>query len=101
MRKPYENEPKPVLSYEEFTFKNKEFVAYASDFIGRETHFYIYNDACDRGIAIKGKGEVVVYYLSHENVVDGEITHWEYRPTAESKKRVPACVGTSVKIFND
>lgn len=102
MRKPYENEPSPVLSYKEFTYHKGALIAEASNFKDREIHFYIYKDACDRGIAIEGKtGVVVVFYLSHENIINGEITHWEYRPTSESKKRVPQCAHNTVRIIND
>lgn len=102
MRKPYENEPSVVIDYTEFTYADKALVAEASTFKGREIHFDIYTDAADRGIAIRGRtGKIVVFHLSHENIINGEITHWEYRPTKESKARVPQCIHNVVRIFND
>lgn len=81
----------------------KKLVAEASDFgPGGFRLWQIYPDACDEGIAVRGKsGAIVIYALSHVDQKDGDLRAWEFEPISESLRAVPSAKGTSVVIFND
>jgi len=83
--------------------ETKEFVAEASDLDNRHLE-RIYYDACDVGLTIISDktGFAVTYYMANEYTdAEGDVTHWTYFPTTESIRTVPACIGTSVTVFND
>lgn len=86
-----------------FTFRENTFVAEASDMGPTFTTRCIYDDACDEGIAIRSERTniVVIYYLSHTDVKDGDIRYWEFKPISEHERKYPACRGTKVILFND
>lgn len=54
-------------------------------------------------IHLKGKKEIVTYGASLRviDIGEGEIGGWELFPSDAEVKRVPACKGTRVVIFND
>ena len=78
-------------------------VGAASDI--RDLHLQLlYDDACDVGFAVESNytGKVVVYSLNNVvKDVDGDILYWTYTPTWDSEQKVPACRGTTGKIYND
>lgn len=62
----------------------------------------IYDDACDVGIAIRGRNDVVWFYLeSEDRDREGDVAGWRFKPIAEHVRRYPAIAGTSVLVIND
>jgi hypothetical protein len=98
-----------IIEYtlDRFTWEPAErlFVAESSDFgalrDGGMRLSRIYNDACDEGFRLVGQRDRVTYCLAHQEVRDGDLLWVDFQPTPESERRVPACVGTRVRIFND
>lgn len=99
------NLPLSILPVERFTWHapTRTFCAEASDFndlCGAVKR--IYSDACDVGLAIRGRdGRVATFYLSEEHTREGDITHWTFLPTAEALRIAPRLTGVKVEIFND
>lgn len=86
-----------------FTLSDQCLAAEASD-LGYHGPHQIYDDACDVGIAIRSErtGELVRYYLSGEDSLDGEdVAGWHFKPITEDIRRVPGCARTDVLIIND
>ncbi len=54
-------------------------------------------------VVVKSKNGEDVYYRKTTTFTDGEgdITHWLFAPTVQSMNRVPACCGTTFKVWND
>src|SRR3989304_8490620 len=66
----------------------------------------IYDDACDVGFAIKSDktGAVITVAMTrpvHRNDEDNELLYWEYSPTSESIRKVPACPGIPGLVLHD
>jgi hypothetical protein len=86
-----------------FSWSGKVLTAEASD-LGNRHLQPLYDDACDVGFAVKSEhtGEVVTYAMGEvKKDAEGELISWEYTPTTESERKVPACRGTKAIIFND
>ena len=94
-----------AISSDRFTYNSRArcFVSEASDL--HDCHLQqLYPDACDVGFVMQSARTQTQaeYYLHHVHKDrEGDITHWEYRPTSFSQRNVPNCVGTTVQIFND
>lgn len=89
--------PNPKLSYKRF-FWHKE----SRSFVGEISELREWNPS--QPIHLQGKKEVVTYgggdYRTLQNE-EGEIIGWELRPSQGEMKRVPACAGTKVVVYND
>ena len=72
-------------------------VAEMSDF-GRGFEFgRVWDDACDVGFTVIGRtGREVVYALDREQMRDGELVAWRFKPAKRSEEFLPEVV-----IFND
>jgi hypothetical protein len=94
-----------ILPVERFTWygPTRTFCAEASDFNDLGGGFkQIYPDACDAGLAIRGRdGRIAPFYLAEEHKRDGDITHWTLLPTPEALRIAPRLKGVKVEIFND
>lgn len=73
-------------------------VAEASD-VGFKRVERIWDDACDVGIAIRGKQHTVRFYLDHTHNVDGDVLWWDFK-VVERDGRLSNGIKT-VRIFND
>ncbi len=93
------------FSSKQFTLSadGKTLISEASDMENRHLQ-PLYNDACDRGFAVKSErtGNVVVFVLSDTELFpDDGICSWKFTPTTESVRQHPECRGMSATIFND
>jgi hypothetical protein len=103
-RRPFERAIEPFDS-NQFSYdkSDKTLIAEASDLNDRHLQ-QIYNDACDVGLAIRSAktGKIVTYHMTNEHKDnEGDIQFWDYEPTTESIRRVPECLGSKLKVFND
>ena len=85
------------------SLESKTLVTEHSD-LGRAVQLQqrLYDDACDVGIAIRGKGGVTVWFLHEEKKDDeGDLQVTIYEPTSETLHKYPAVKGWTVHILND
>ena len=82
--------------------EEKSLLAEHSDLGRVQLQQRLYDDACDVGIAIRGKGGVTVWYL-HEEQCDreGDLEVTIYMPTSETLRKHPQLEGWTVHILND
>ena len=73
-------------------------VAEASD-VGFKRCERIWNDACDVGIAIRGKKHTVRFYLENEHRVEGDVLWWDFKVVTQDSRLSNGI--TTVRIFND
>lgn len=88
------------LSYSEET---KNFSAFLSD-IPNSEWIQTYSDACDQGLVVVSDktGKSVTYTQEGENRdKEGDLEFLILKPTKKSTKEVPACIGTTLILFND
>ena len=91
------------ISTRQLTRDGNKLVAFISDF-GPDFRFeQVYPDACDQGFTLVSHktGFEVTVVNTHTETQDGEIKWWEFKPTAESKRRVPLMRDFEVTLFND
>ena len=93
------------VSSEAFTYHKptKTMVCEISD-LGKSFRFSpVYPDACDVGFIMESHRtkKEVVFSVSEEVIVDGDILSWELKPTPESLRKAPEVTGLRVTIFND
>ncbi len=62
----------------------------------------LYDDACDEGFAMVNTrtGKVATFFLEEEHRVDGDITHWTFKPTTETVRKLPTLTNTKVVVYN-
>lgn len=85
-----------------FTRSGKTLVAEASD-LGYHGPRLIYDDACDVGIAVRGKFGLARFYLSDTDMDHSgeDVAGWRFAPIPEDVRRYPKLEGWSVLIIND
>lgn len=99
------------LPYERFdTYRSEEggshlqMTAELSDLnirAGQEFLQQIYPDACDVGIAIRGKRETVIFHLTEPDMSGDEIAGWNFEPISECVRKNPRLKEVRVLLIND
>jgi hypothetical protein len=98
-----------ALPHEKFSYHKGCLVSEAStlgymqlEAVGELMFKQIYDDACDVGIAIRGKHHLIRFYLSSQDKdAEGDVAGWRFKPIPEDARRHPECANTSVLIIND
>jgi hypothetical protein len=93
-----------ALDGTQFTTNNvtRVMCADASD-VGFRCCVRLYDDACDEGIAIRGRQHVLSFYLV-DVVKDGsdeDTLMWVFKPTQEALRKAPYLKDYVVNLFND
>lgn len=95
----------PTYSTALFSYRNKKFVAEASDLAPRDRLFgQIYDDACDIGLALKSQvtGRVMTFcQVDTLTDIEGEIQVWICRLCPEDARKSHEFKNLEVHILND
>jgi len=86
-----------------YTCGQKTFSQEISTLNRSEIYSRIYQDAADLGFTMVSDktGIESVWYLNRTKEHDGDLEFWEFNPTPETLKKIPALRGHKVIIFND
>ncbi len=88
-----------MYSTDSFSYKNRKFSTFASDFDGftfSQMFTQVFDDACDQGFELMSArtGKKVKVTLSKTHKREGDITHWEFLPYGDDSF-------DSLIVFND
>jgi hypothetical protein len=83
--------------------EHKTLVAEHSSLGNPRLNHYIYDDACDVGIALYSPktGHTITWYESQPVFRDGELCVWIFKPLPEDVRKHPQLEGWEVHILND
>lgn len=100
----------PTFASSLFTYnrETKTYIAEASTLQGPTSAgaFFgqIYDDACDVGLRMASPhpaGKATFYLDQEHEDNEGDTTHWTFKPTSETLRRIPALNGVTVTVLND